>query len=380
MRALHERDSLPAPWTLCLFPPGGSITATRHGATATRHGATATRHGAALGCLWWSKHQHAACGATDGLPAAPHLQGEVGSGMGTPSGPGSMPWEHAPPPPSPPFIAAAPPTLQSLTRLMSCPAPRHSSAALVCKRWASAVLAPELLEAVAVKLGKWHYEGVHEPATMLARGRALLLWLLKRSAGQQPLKLELTHVVPFNASESLRTELSVLAEGCLAACGPVLDELKLAVEGQHELAGGIPLPPQDVRPWFLGMPQLRSLVLQARDVPMRLLITLGGMGLLQRLTLQVNSLTIGIGVALPPALIRLELEVVHCEGAVSQVSWQAATHTLMNGLSVTCPAALLCRLHPMFFRPDRCRTPVCAASKFALKVPLLWEVLPQLAP
>lgn len=225
---------------------------------------------------------------------------------------------------------------------------------------------------MTVEIGSSEYRETTETqqASMLARSQALLPWLLRRSAGLQSLTLELTLTLPFKAPEPLRAELSVLAEGCLAACGPVLQDLSFLVQGYFQENP----PLHDLRPWFLGMRQLRSLVLRYEGVPLRLLVTLGGMGLLERLTLKAHRLTIGTGVALPPALTHLELEAVDVDGALSQVGCCLASNIFEDDpcrwLPLPCPLKRSAGSSCPTCLHHRCRTAACAASRSGLTAPL----------
>lgn len=181
---------------------------------------------------------------------------------------------------------------------------------------------PQLFQSLELTLGAAHM--LIDPlshsakAACLARGRALLHWLLRHSpAGLEQLQLSLA--VPYNASEAEQAELYGLADGCLVACGPHLQKLAFIVQG---LRGSQPV--YEVRPWFVHMRQLHTLSLHSHFVPLRLLASMGSLSGLRSLSIHAGHLTVGAAVALPPTLTHLDLEAKYVDGEFSQVGGSAA--------------------------------------------------------
>ena len=220
--------------------------------------------------------------------------------------------------PTPTAAAAA--AAAAATPCRSLTTHRHTQAALVCKRWAAAVNSPQLLESLDLTLGAdnlrylYNSQSDADRAACLARGRALLQWLLRHAASAAH-QLQLSLTMLRSPSEADRAELYALADGCLAACGSQLRTLRFTVNATVESQ-----PPHDVRPWFLHLRQLHSLELECSYQPLRLLVSLVSLGSLHRLSLSTQRLIVGAGVALPRGLTHLSLDVSSdVEGTFSQV-------------------------------------------------------------
>ena len=233
------------------------------------------------------------------------------------------------PPPAP-----CPPLSRCFGTQWLAPACRHISAALVCRRWAAAVNSPELLHSLDLTLGGCQTYGASNADTTacLLRGWALLNWLLRRSGGAvQQLQLHLA--VPYKASTTDVTELRMLLDNCLAACGPQLGKLTLSCADDRS-------PAMFDVPWLGNVQQLHTLELESKCThtnpngqftvmtPLRLpasLSSLSSLGSLSSLSIRASRLVISSGVALPPALTHLRLTLnwsgeLVVTGAFSQVS------------------------------------------------------------
>lgn len=192
----------------------------------------------------------------------------------------------------------------------ACPAPptppapdrsrlrRLASAALVCRRWAAAVTAPELVSNLYVDFGL--HLVIHEsPAALGAaaasRARSLLRWLHRHSHAVH--SLELKFRVPNACSQLEKAELAALCDGCVAA-GDVAQP-KLCLHQSHAATLGS---------WAQRRCNLQSLEVHAWGGPLQLLASLEHLGSLDQLELTADHLLVGTGISLPTSPTDLSLE------------------------------------------------------------------------
>ncbi len=190
----------------------------------------------------------------------------------------------------------------------------------MCKRWAAVVNSPQLLQSLSLCLGGRNASNGRDAeatAAHLLPSRALLQWLLRwRSAGAvQQVDLQLQLGGLGTSSNAERTQMWRLAFGCLVVCAPQLHSLKVSPAGPLAQLSGVQQ----------HMQQLHSLQLES-DMYLRMLVSLGSLGSLRSLSIRVGSqsLLIGPGVALPPALTHLHLEAGSVQGAFNSVSRTSA--------------------------------------------------------
>lgn len=175
----------------------------------------------------------------------------------------------------------------------------------MCKRWAAAASAPELLSHVEADFGHFYLDVEQAPAELgaaaAARARSLLRWLHRHSHAVHSLKLCVT--VPDSCSQLQKAELAALCDGRASACS--VEQLALQFHRTDAVVLGS---------WAQHMRSLKALEVSVSG-PLQLLVSLDHLTKLERLDLYANELLVAGGVRLPTSLTDLRLTAMSLDGS-----------------------------------------------------------------